>query len=308
MVGFWNWFTQAVGSRPPTPAWPAAQAVPPRAALGIVAGRGVYPLELCRAARRRGVERIAVVALQDETDPAIAQLADSVDWVHVGQLKRTMAHLRNRAVTEIMFVGQVKPARLFGGIRPDLLALRLLWRIKERNAHTLFGAIADTFTANGFTVLPAITYLDDLLAPAGVIGRVRPTSKLQRDIAFGVRIAREISRLDIGQTVVVRNGTVLAVEGFEGTDKAIRRGGELGKGGVTVVKVAKPGHDLRFDVPCIGRTTVASLRTANARVLAVQAGKTLFLEKDAVLAELDAAGIAVVGIALEDPGNLKPET
>jgi DUF1009 family protein len=221
-----------------------------------------------------------------------------------------MACFSQREVSDVMFAGQIRPARLFGGIRPDFLALRLLWSLKERNAHSLFGAVADTFAQYGFHVLPAVTYLDDLLAPAGVIGRIRPTARTAHDVEFGLRIAREVARLDIGQTVVVRNGTVLAVEGFEGTDQAIRRGGELGKGGVTVVKVAKPGHDLRFDVPCIGRNTVESLRVAGALALAVQAGKTLFLEKEVVLRELDAARIAVLGIAVEDcvlsPGPASP--
>lgn len=294
-----NWFTSLFSpAAPPRHAASAPPAAPAGAhpPLGIVAGRGIYPLELCRAARAAGVARLCVIALDEETDPAIAALADHVDRVQVGQLRRTMNLLHRQEIREVMFAGQVRPGRLFGGFRPDFLALRLLWGLKERNAHTLFGAIADTFEKDGFRVLPAVTYLETALAGEGVLGRRKPARRQWRDIEFGARIAREISRLDIGQTVVVKKGTVLAVEGFEGTDKAIRRGGELGRGGVTVVKTAKPGHDMRFDVPCIGMNTVESLVAAQAETLAVQTGKTLFLERDRVLAALDAAGICVVGV------------
>jgi hypothetical protein len=274
-----------------------------------VAGRGLYPLELCRAARRAGVPRLAVVALHDETAPDIAALADHVDWTHVGQLRHTMRCLQAQQVKEVMFVGQVRPGRLFGDIRPDFLALRLLWSLKERHAHSIFGAIADAFERAGFRVLPAWRYLEADLARDGVLGRCRPRRAQRRDIAFGLRMAAGISRLDIGQTVVVRNGTVLAVEGFEGTDAAIRRGGDLARGGrVTVVKVAKPGHDVRFDLPCIGLQTVASLQAAGAAALAVEVGRTLFLEREAVLAALDAAGIAAVGVRLPDDRGDAPIT
>jgi len=289
---FASWFHPPPADPAPAPANPAGR----RPALGIVAGRGLYPLELARAARRAGAARLAVIALDDETDPAIAALADHVDRVQVGQLRKSMDCLHRQQIQEVIFAGQVRPGRLFGGFRPDLLAFRLLLGLKERNAHTLFGAVADAFERDGFRVLPATTYMEDALAGEGVLGHRRPGRRQWRDIEFGARIAREISRLDIGQTVVVKKGTVLAVEGFEGTDQAIRRGGELGRGQVTVVKVAKPGHDLRFDVPCIGTATVASLVAAGAQTLAVQAGMTLFLEKAQTLAALDAAGLCVVGI------------
>ncbi len=264
--------------------------------VGLVAGRGEFPLLFCRSARAAGVERLAVVAMHGETPPEVADLADHVDWVHVGQIRRSIRCLKAQAVEGVVFAGQIKPSRLFGGLRPDWTALRLLWQLKERNAETIFRAAAEEFERQGLRMLPSTSFMERYLAPVGQLNRVRLRRSVRADIEFGLRIAREVSRLDIGQTVVVKRGTVLAVEGFEGTDRAIVRGGDLGHGGVVVVKVAKPNHDLRFDVPCIGLRTVESLKHAGARGLAVQAGKTLFLNMDEVLAACDEARIAVVGI------------
>ncbi|MEI8078759.1 MAG: UDP-2,3-diacylglucosamine diphosphatase LpxI [bacterium] len=289
-----------LGSRPE--AVPPVAAAPPNRlpAVGLVAGRGEYPLAVCRAARRAGVARLVVVALQDETDPAIRDLADSVNTVAVGQLRRTINTFLAQDVRRVIFAGQIKPGRLFSDFKPDLLALRLLWKLPERNAHSLFGAVADAFEAAGVQVLPATTFLEDWLAGNGVLGRVRPSARQHAEMVFGMRLARDIGRLDIGQTVVVKRGTVLAVEGFEGTDQAIRRGGELGNGQVTVAKAAKPRHDLRFDVPCIGPHTVESLVVARAHALAVQTGKTLFLNRNETLAALDCAHIAVMGFTVPE--------
>ncbi len=269
--------------------------------LGLVAGRGVFPFQVCRAARTAGVPRISVVAMYDETPAEIAQEVDHVDWGHVGQVGRAIKFLKRQNVRQVVFAGQIKPSRLYRGLRPDFRALKLLWRLRERNAESLFGAVADEFERCGIRVLSSATFMQDALAGPGQLGKVKPNRYMRSDIEFGTRIAREVSRLNIGQTVVVKKGTILAVEGFEGTDRAICRGGELGHGGVTVVKVAKPNHDLRFDIPCIGMRTVESLRIAQARTLAVQAGMTLILERDQVIAALDRAGIALIGIDM--PGE-----
>jgi len=263
-----------------------------------VAGRGDFPIEMCEAARRAGVPGLAVIGMHGETDPAISGLADSLDWVYVGQLRRSIAALKRRGVEEVIFAGQVRPGRLFKGLRPDWTALRLLCRLKERNAESIFSAIGAEFQRCGLRVLPSTTFMEEALAPTGLLGRVRPGQAVREDIDFGVRIAREIGRLNIGQTVVVKRGTVVAVEAFEGTDKAIRRAGEIAHGGVTVVKVAKPGHDLRFDVPCVGMRTVESLRLAGARALVLHAGRTLLLRRERVLAACDAARIAVIGVEI----------
>lgn len=268
--------------------------------VGLVAGRGDYPLEFCRAARAGGVARIAVVAVHGETDAEIEGLADSTDWVHVGQLRKTIKSLKARGAGATVFAGQIKPSRLFLGMRPDLKALKLLWRLRgrDRHAHSIFAAIADEFESCGVRVLPAVTFMGSSLAKTGVLGNISPSRRDWSDIELGARIAREVSRLDIGQTVVVKKGTVLAVEGFEGSDKAIRRGGELGHGRVTVVKVSKPGHDLRFDVPCVGERTIQILHEARAAALAVEAGGALLIKPQAVIEACDQFGIALVGIEL----------
>ena len=263
--------------------------------FGLVAGRGHYPLMFCREAKRHGVRHLAVVAMHGETEPEINELADRTDWVYVGQLDKTIKTFRRQQVTDVVSAGQVSPRRLFDGLRPDVRTLKILAVLKERNAESIFTSVADEFGKNGINVLPATTFLERFLAPEGLIGKVKPGKSEYQDVAFGQRIAAEISRLDIGQTVVVKGGTVLAVEAFEGTDKAICRGGELGRGGIVVVKAAKPGHDIRFDVPCIGLRTVEKLRAAGAKTLAVQAGVTLFIEMDRVIDELNHANIAVVG-------------
>ncbi len=265
-------------------------------ALGLVAGRGRYPLLFCEAARAQGCSRLVVAAMQGEADPVIERLADRVEWLHVGQIGKTIRYFQRNGIQSCVFAGQIKPGRLFGDIKPDLRAMKLLASLTLRNAESIFGGVAGEFEKSGVHVLPATTCLESYLATPGQMGGIKLKRCHRRDVELGWRIAREISRLDIGQTVVVKKGTVLAVEGFEGTDKAILRGGELGRGEIVVVKVAKPNHDMRFDVPCIGMKSIDSLRAAGAAVLCVHARKTLFIDKDDVLAAMDEAGIAVIGL------------
>jgi hypothetical protein len=180
-------------------------------------------------------------------------------------------------------LGQIAPRNLFD-LRPDLRAMGLLLRLKEKNAHTIFGAIADELKKDGVELIEATPWLGPLMPGAGFLMGPKLARDQRGDIAFGHRIAVEVSRLEIGQTVVVKNGTVLAVEGFEGTDRCLARGGELAgpKGGAIAVKVAKPGHDMRFDIPCIGRSTIETSAKSGVAVVAVEPGRTLLLERDAV--------------------------
>lgn len=247
--------------------------------IGLIAGRGDYPLEWIEAARRAGAGRIVACAFEGETDPAIADAADDVAWMRVGQLGRLIGHLKGSGVNRAVMAGQIRPKNLFD-LRPDLKALVLLARLSERNAETLFGAIAGELAAAGVELAPATTFLEDRLPEPGWKIGPRPKARLLREADYGFRVAKEVSRLDIGQAVVVKNGTVLAVEAFEGTNDMMRRGGALGRGGAVAVKVSKPGQDLRFDVPVVGPRTLEVAAESGIALFAVEARKTLLLRME----------------------------
>ena len=247
--------------------------------LFLIAGNGSYPLISVMGAREAGVSRIVAAAFEGETDPALAGFVDEIHWMRVGQLGRMLDAAKGSEATASMMAGQIAPGNLFD-LRPDFKALLLLATLKERNAETLFGAIAGELEKIGVPLLVATTFLGKYLSTEGLIGGPVPKSRLLDDIAYGLGIAKEVSRLDIGQTVVIRNGTVLAVEGFDGTDATIRRGGELGKGKAVVVKVSKPRQDMRFDVPVIGPRTLETAAAVGVTAIAVEAGRTLLLEAD----------------------------
>ncbi|MEE3177676.1 MAG: UDP-2,3-diacylglucosamine diphosphatase LpxI, partial [Verrucomicrobiota bacterium] len=194
--------------------------------------------------------------------------------------------------TRAVMVGQIEPKNLFD-LRPDMRTLVLLGKLKERNAESIFCGIGEELSKNGIELIPATSYLDDLLPGPGHVCGPKPGKRLPDEAAFGYKIAKEMSRLNIGQTVVVSKGTVLAIEAFEGTNVAIKRGGELGRGGAVVVKVSKPGQDLRFDVPCIGPDTIEVAASANVSAIVVEAGKTLLLGKDQIEERARDKGVTV---------------
>jgi DUF1009 family protein len=245
--------------------------------LALIAGNGTYPFATVRGARAAGIEHIAAVAFENETDPALGGEVDAITWLRVGQLGKMLSWLKATGASEAIMAGQIAPKNLFD-LRPDVKALVLLATLPRRNAESIFGAIAGELEKAGIRLLPATSFLDDQLATPGLIAGPRLNRREQADVAFGFEIAREVSRLDIGQVVVVKGGTVLAVEAFEGTNAAIARGGELGRGAATMVKVSKPNQDLRFDVPVIGPLTLKAAHEANLRVIGVEAGRTLLLE------------------------------
>ena len=261
--------------------------------LGIIAGNGVYPRLLADAARRTGVKRIVAAAFTDETDEGLANRVDEIQWMRVGQLGKLISFFRNAGVSNAIMAGQIAPKNLFE-LRPDWKTLLLLARLKRRNAESIFAAIGDELGRAGITLLPATSFLEDCLAPTGLIAGRKLSRREEEDVTFGFEIAREVSRLDIGQTVLVKNGTVLAVEGFEGTNEAIKRGGALGGKNTMMVKVAKPTQDMRFDVPVIGVATITVAAESHVRVIAVEADRTLLLEKDAVVATAERANISIV--------------
>jgi len=251
--------------------------------LGIIAGSGALPRLLARQARAFGVKRLVAVAFENETHSELAGLVDKIVWIKVGQLSRMIAAFTDNGAAQCVMAGQIAPKNLFQ-VRPDLRAMGLLFKLREKNAHTLFGAIAAELKRDGVELIPATPWLEPLMAPPGLHLGPALSAEQRADVAFGFRIAKEVSRLEIGQTVVVKNGTVLAVEGFEGTDQCLARGGELAgpSGAAVAVKVAKEKHDLRFDIPCIGLKTLETAAAAGIAVLALEPGKTLILEQDAI--------------------------
>jgi UDP-2,3-diacylglucosamine hydrolase len=248
--------------------------------LGIIAGNRSLPLLFAKQARAMGVKRLIAVAFENETDPSLASLVDEIVWLKVGQLSKMISAFTERNVKHCIMAGQIAPKNLYD-LRPDLRAMALLFRLKEKNAHTIFGAIADELKKDGVELIEATPWLQPLMPAKDFHFGPKLSQDQRNDVDFGFRIAKETSRLEIGQTVVVKNGTVLAVEGFEGTDKCLSRGGELaGKsGGAVAIKVARENHDLRFDIPCVGPQTLETCAKAGISVLAFEAGKSLLLEQ-----------------------------
>jgi len=249
--------------------------------LGIIAGNGVYPRLLADAARKAGVQKIIAAAFTGETDPALMQHVDLIEWMRVGQLNQLLKFFSEQKVRHAIMAGQIAPKNLFD-LRPDLKALLLLGKLKQRNAESIFAAIATELSKVEVDLLPATTFLEDSLAQSGLIAGPKLSRREEEDVDLGWKVAKEIARLDIGQTVIVKDGTILAVEAFEGTNEAIKRGGALARKDAIMVKIAKPNQDIRFDVPVIGVETIRIAAEAKLRVIAIEAGKTLLLERGAI--------------------------
>lgn len=263
--------------------------------IALIAGNGIYPETFIKAARRAGVRRLVVAAFLDETKPELAEMVDAIEWFRVGQLSKMISFFVRQGVKQTVMVGQIAPKNLFD-LRPDLRLLMMLARVKQRNAETLFGAIGDEMAKDGIDLLPATTFLEDLMPARGHVAGPVIKKRRWEDADYGFSIAKESSRLDIGQTVVVKNGTVLAVEAFEGTNEAVKRGGAMGRGGATMVKVSKPNQDMRFDVPVIGPDTIRTAAEAGVNVIAVEAGKTLLLGLDDLRRECERLKVSVIAL------------
>jgi len=263
--------------------------------LVIMAGRGAYPQALLDGARKAGVRRITVVAVRGMTSRRLAAQADAVSWCYVGEFARVLACAQQSGAHHAALVGQITPSALFCA-RFDTLARETLGRLTVKNAHTIFGAVTEMLAARGLQTIPASAFMDDSLPAPGVLTQRAPDAREQADIDLGARTGMAVCGLDVGQTVVVKDGMILAVEAFEGTNQTIRRGGRLGGRGAVVVKVAKDGHDMRFDIPVIGARTVATMRRARISVLAFQARRTVLLERDEVLATANRHGLAIVSL------------
>lgn len=277
--------------------------------LGLIAGNGVFPRLVARGARDAGVEVVAVAHV-GETDPELEAEVASLTWVRVGELGKIIRTLKQAGCERAVMAGGIKKARLFSGFRPDLRGAAFLARMRTLYDDKLLRGIADELEADGIHVISSTEYLPRLVPAPGVLSRRAPRSRERADIEYGLGVAKAIGAFEIGQTVVVKNGLVLAVEAVEGTDAAIRRGGELARGGAIVVKVSKPQQDLRFDVPAVGPETIRLMSEVGATVLAIEAGKTIVLEREKTLDAAASAGIAVVAFearpSSSEPGGGAP--
>jgi DUF1009 family protein len=271
--------------------------------VGLVAGAGRLPFALARGARRAG-HRVAIVAFEGFADPALGAEADALSWVRIGELGALLDRLRDAGVREVIVAGRVPKEQLFaqsGAIRLDERGAAFLARLRDRSDDAILRGLGDALEAEGIHVVAQTAYAGELLAPGGVLGAVVPTREQMQDVAFGWPLAKAIGRLDIGQTLVVKDRSVLAVEAIEGTDAAVRRGGALGRSGVVVLKVFKPGQDARFDAPTVGTETIATLVEVGASLLAVEAGRTLLLDREAMVERANAAGVALLGVPEAGP-------
>jgi UDP-2,3-diacylglucosamine hydrolase len=267
--------------------------------LGLIAGNRSLPLILARQARAAaGLKRLVAVGFEGETDPSLADLVDELVWLKVGQLSKMIGAFTSRDIKHCVMAGQIAPRNLYD-IRPDLRAMGVLLRLKEKNAHSIFGAIAAELKKDGVELIDATPWLKALMPAEGFRLGPKLNSERQQDLEYGYRMAKAISQLEIGQSVVVKAGTVLAVEGFEGTDACLTRGGELAgrDGGAVAVKVARENHDFRFDIPCVGPQTLEICAAARISVLGIESGKALLLEQEAceALANKNKISVATIG-------------
>jgi DUF1009 family protein len=263
--------------------------------LGLIAGNGKFPLIFAAEARREGYTVVAV-AHRGETPSEIAALVDDVTWIKVGQLGRIIKTFKDAGVTQAAMAGGIRKVKLFSNFRPDLRGMRFLAGMKSREDDALLRGVADELAQEGITVLESTLCLPDSVPQEGVLSQQAPSAAQWEDVRHGFRLAKEIGRLGIGQTVVVKDGVVVAVEAVEGTDAAIARGGTLARAGCVVIKVSKPRQDLRFDVPAVGVDTIRNLHAVRGAVLAVEAEKTILLERAEMLREASRCGVIVVAV------------
>ncbi|NQU39598.1 MAG: UDP-2,3-diacylglucosamine diphosphatase LpxI [Lentisphaerae bacterium] len=272
------------------------EAAPER--FSLIAGRGDYPRLLAEQARQRGVSHIHLVAFKGETPRSLAACADRVDWIHLGQVGRMIDALRSAGTHHAIMAGQVSPTAIFR-VRPDAWARQALMTLGIKNPHTVFGMVVAEIAKLGIEVLPASTFMEAYMPPAGLLTVRAPTAREEADITLGLDIARTTTGLEIGQTVVIKEGIILAVEALEGTDRTIRRAGRLGGRGSVVIKIAKQGQDMRFDIPVIGRRTLKMLKQSGATCLAFGGGKAILLEKDRLVEQADRQGLTIIGMDTE---------
>jgi DUF1009 family protein len=270
--------------------------------FGLIAGNGKFPFMVVEGARRSGVP-LVVAAIREETDPEMDQRADRVKWIGIGQLGRMIRFFKEEGVEKAIMAGQVKHVQIFSRAVPDARMLRVLLKLPRRNTDSLIGAIASELESEGIELVDSTCFLQDSLPQSGTLTRREPSKQEREDINYGLEIAREIARLDLGQTIVVRGQACVAIEAMEGTDETIRRAGQLAKGRLTVVKVAKPNQDMRFDVPVVGVPTIEAMVDAGATCLCITPGKTLMFDRDQMIQKAEKNKVSIVATDYTDIKN-----
>lgn len=260
---------------------------------GLIAGNGRFPFLVLEGARSQGID-MAVIAIKEEADPELAKQAQRVHWVSLGELSKTIDLLHQEGVAQAVMAGQVKHNKIFSSIRPDWKLAKLLFALPRKNTDALIGAVAKVLEDEGIQLVDSTLFLRPLVPDAGMLTRRAPSEHEAADIAYGLNVARHIAAMDIGQTVVISDQACVAVEAMEGTDETITRAARLASGKpLVVVKVSKPKQDMRFDVPVVGLPTIATMKAAGATALAVDAQRTLFFDRAALITAADEADIAI---------------
>ena len=263
---------------------------------GLIAGNGRFPFLVLEGARSQGIE-MAVIALKEEASPELEKIAKRLHWVSLGELSKTIELLQKEGVTQAVMAGQVKHNKIFSAIRPDWKLAKLLFSLPRKNTDALIGAVARVLEDEGIRLVDSTIFLKPLVPEPGVLTRRAPNEHEAEDIAYGIGVARQIAGMDIGQTVVISDRACVAVEAMEGTDETIARAARIAGGkAMVVVKVSKPGQDMRFDVPVVGLPTVEQMKAAGATALAVDAGRTLLFDREKLVELADASGIAIEAI------------
>jgi len=269
----------------------------PTSGWGLIAGNGRFPFLVLEGARSQGID-MAVVAIKEEADPDLAKHSQRIHWVSLGELSKTIDLLHKEGVTQAVMAGQVKHNKIFSSIRPDWKLAKLLFTLPRKNTDSLIGAVAKVLEDEGIHLVDSTLFLKPLVPDPGVLTRRAPSEVEAADIAYGLNVARHIAGMDIGQTVVVSDQACVAVEAMEGTDETITRAARIASGKpLVVVKVSKPGQDMRFDVPVVGLPTIATMHSCGATALAVDAQRTLLFDRAALIATADQAGIAIEAIS-----------
>jgi DUF1009 family protein len=275
---------------------------------GLIAGNGRFPFMVVEGARRAGVS-LSVAAIREETDPAIEKEVDRLTWVGIGQLGKMIRFFKGEGVEKAIMAGQVKHVQIFSRAVPDARMLKMLLRLPRRNTNSLIGAVAAELASEGIDLIDSTFFLQDYLPGIGTLTRRQPNAAERADVEYGLEIAREMARLDLGQTIVVRGKACVAIEAMEGTDETIRRAGELLRGGkqtqkklrltsgaLTVLKLSKPDQDMRFDVPVVGVPTIETMIAAGATCMCISAGKTLMFDRDEMITMANKHKLAIVAV------------